>query len=187
MIDDLEEKGESLMKNIKKLSGLFFMLLSLIISAVSAYVYEQSSMTVTQTIQDIATLTLSNAALGTIEEGQTVTYTPSTTPALDGIIQVVTTKSNVYLHLDSDLDSQSSNYVTYNITVKFDTVPAGSSYSVGDVACTLTLSSPDYHSITLDVAGTWKFDFEITTTPQGVSADTDTTVTITVSAESTSS
>jgi len=140
---------------------------------------------VTQTIQDIATLTLTNAALGTIEEGQTILYTSSNTSALDNIISVTTTKNGVYLHLDSDLDSQSSNYATYNIVVKYDSVPVGSSHSSGETACTLTLSSPDYSSIELDVAGTWTFDFEITTTSQGVSSDIQTTVTITVSAEST--
>ena len=166
--------------------GILFLMLSLGISGVSAYVYEQASLTVTQTIQDIATLTLSNAALGNIEEGQTILYTPANTSALDNIIQVTTTKDNVYLHLDSDLDSQTSNYATYNIVVKFDTVPAGSSHSTGDTACTLSLTSPDFSSINLDVAGTWTFDFEITTTPQGVSSDIQTTVTITVSAESSS-
>jgi len=113
-------------------------------------------------------------------------YTPSNTSALNDIISVTTTKNNVYLHLDGDLDAQSSNYATYNIVVKFSTAPVGSSHSSGDTACTLSLASPDYSSINLDVAGSWTFDFEITTTPQGVSSDTQTTVTITVSAESTS-
>ena len=170
---------------ISRLLGILFIILSIGISIASAYIYEQATLTVTQTIQDIATLTLTNAALGTIEEGQTILYTPSNTSALDNIISVTTTKNGVYLHLDSDLDSQSSNYATYNIVVKYDSVPVGSSHSSGETACTLTLSSPDYSSIELDVAGTWTFDFEITTTPQGVSSDIQTTVTITVSAEST--
>ena len=170
----------------RRLVGSLFILLSLPIVVASAYVYEQVSHTVTQTIQDIATLTLTNSALGNIEEGETKSYTPGTQPDLDDIISVVTTKANVYLHLDSDLDDQSPNYATYDIVIKFDTVPIGSGHNTGDTACTLTLASPDYSSINLDVAGSWTFDFEITTTPQGVSSDTQTTVTITVSAESTS-
>ena len=170
----------------RRLVGSLFILLSFSIVLASAYVYEQASHTVTQTIQDIATLTLTNSALGNIEEGQTLYYTPSNQSDLDDIVSITTTRANVYLHLDSDLDAQSSNYATYNIVIRFDTVPIGSSHNTGDTACTLALASPDYSSINLDVAGSWTFDFEITTTPQGVSSDTQTTVTITVSAESTS-
>lgn len=173
--------------NRNTLIGFLFMLLSLSIVGASAYVYEQASLTVTQNIQDIATLTLQNAALGDIEEGQTIYYTPSNLTALNNIISVTTTKANVYLHFDSDLDDLSSDYATYTIVVKFDTVPGGSTHNTGDTACTLTLGSPDYSSANLDVSGSWTFDFEITTTPQAVSSDTGTTVTITVSAESTSS
>lgn len=171
----------------KRLVGVLLILLSISIVSVSAYVYESAQQTITQTIQEIATLTLQNSALGNIEEGQTIYYTPSNQSDLNDIISVITTKNNVYLHLDSDLDSLNTDYTTYNIVVEFDTVPALSSHSTGETACTLSLASPDFTSITLDVAGSWTFDFEITTTANSVNSDTPTTVTITVSAESTSS
>lgn len=174
------------MQNANKhvLLGTVLVLLSFSIVSVSAYIYEQNSHNITQTIVDIATLTLSNSALGNLEEAQTLLYTPTNQSDLDDIISVTTTKANVYLHLDSDLDAL-TNYSTYNITVKFSQV-SGFTYSVGDTACTLTLGSPDHSSIDLDVAGTWIFDFEVTTTAGAVSANTPSTVTITVSAESTS-
>lgn len=172
-------------KNRRTLVGLLFIVLSITIASVSAYVYEQATQTVTQTIKEIATLSLQNSALGSIEEGETKSYTKTDVPSLGAIISVTTTKVNVYLHLDSDLDSLSASYATYAITVRFAAVPAGSVlHAVGNVACTLTLALPDYSSIDLDAAGDWSFDFETTTTAQSVNSDTPTTVTIIVTAES---
>ena len=132
---------------------------------------------------NVAILTLQDSALGNIEEGQTICYTPANKIDLDDAMRVSTVNSIVYLHLDSNLDTLSGNYDTYDIVVKFDTVPEGSSHNTGDTACTLSLASPDYSSIDLDVAGSWTFDFEITTTAKSVSADqATTTVTIVVSA-----
>lgn len=171
--------------NGKSLVGVLFLMLSLSIVGVSAFVYEQASQTVTQTIVDVATIALLDSALGSIDEGDTQTYTNVTVASLGDAISITTTKA-VYLHLDSDVDSLSTYYSTYNIVVKFDTVPGGSSHTSGQTACTLTLASPDYSSIDLDVAGSWTFNFEITTTVSSVSSDQPTTVTINVSAESTS-
>ena len=171
-------------KTRRTLIGLVFLLMSFTIASVSAYVYEQAQQTITQTIQEIANITLQNSDLGNIEEGETISYTKVGVPLLGDAISVVTTKANVYLHLDSDLDSLSSYYSVYDIVVKYDTVPGGSSHTSGNTACTLTLGSPDFSSIDLDVAGSWTFDFEITTTAQSVSADQATTVTIIVSAQS---
>jgi len=162
-----------------------FLLMSFTIASVSAFVYESAQQTITQTIREIANITLLSSALGDIEEGETKVNTKNEVAELGDAISVVTTKDNVYLHLDSDVDSLSGFYSTYDILVRFATVPGGSVlHSVGDVACTLTLVSPDYSSIDLDVAGSWTFDFEITTTAQSVSADQATTVTIIVSAQS---
>jgi len=134
---------------------------------------------------NVAILTLQDSALGKIEEGQTICYTPANKTDLDDAMRVSMVNSIVYLGLDSNLDSLSGDYDTYDIVVKFDTVPEGSSHNTGDIACTLSLASPDYSSIDLDVAGSWTFDFEITTTAKSVCADqVITTVTITVSAES---
>ena len=169
----------------KSLTGILFILLSLTIVSVSAFVYEQATQTVTQTILEIATITLKNSALGNIEEGETITYTNVTVADLGDAISITTTKANVYLHLDSDVDSLSTYYTTYNIVVKFATVPGGSSYTPGNPTCTLSLAVPDYSSIDLDVAGSWTFNFEITTTADSVSSNQGTTVTIIVTAEST--
>jgi Flp pilus assembly protein TadG len=172
----------------KKLFGVFLILLSMVIVSVSAFVYETAQHTVTQTVKDIATLTLQNSALGDIEEGATNFYTKSNASSLGNIVTLTTTKDNVYLHFNSDLDSNSSlstYYATYIITVNYWTVPGGSSHSVGDVACTMSLGSSDPGAVTLDKLGTWTFDFEITTTAKQVSSDAGTTVTIVVTAEST--
>jgi hypothetical protein len=159
-------------------------MLSLIIAFVSAFIYETAQQTVTQTVINIATLTLSSAALGNIEEGETKIYTKVSVTDLGAAISITTTKANVYLHLNSDIDSLSAYYTTYDITVKFITVPVGSSHPVGGTACTMTLASPDA-AVTLDLAGSWVFDFEVTTTAESVSANQDTTATIVVTAEST--
>jgi hypothetical protein len=171
------------MKKGRRFSGLLLIMLSITIVGVSAYVYEQATQTITQTIVDIATITLKNSALGNLNEGDSQTYTLATVPNLGDAISLTTTTANVYLHLDSDLDAVSS-YTTYDIVVKFSQV-VGATYSVGDTATTLTIGSPDYSSIDLDAAGTWAFDFEITTTAPSVSSDTPSTVTIIVAAEST--
>ena len=162
--------------------------ISMVIISVSAFVYYQASNTVTQTIVEVASIALNQGTLGDIEEGQTILYTSSNTSSLNDILSITTSKANVYLHFDTDLDDQSSNYATYHIIVKVgDTVPIGSSNSTGDTTATLTIASPDTTSgVALDAAGDWTFDFEITTTANSVSSDQVTTVNITVSAESTS-
>ena len=173
----------------KRLVGIGLILLSILIVSASAFVYETATHTVTQTIKQIATLTLQNSALGNIEEGETKSYTKSDVSSLGNIVTVAITKDNVYLHFNSDLDSNSSlstYYTTYTITVKYWTVPpGGSSHSQGQTACTMSLGSSDPGAVTLDKAGTWTFDFEISTTAKSVSSDTGTTVTIVVTAEST--
>jgi len=133
---------------------------------------------------NVAILTLRDSALGNIEEGQTIYYTPANQTNLDDIVGVSTADARVYLHLCSNLGRQSGNYDTYDIVVIFGTVPASSDHKTGETACTLSLASPDYSSIDLDVAGYWTFDFEVTTTAKSVSADQATSVTISVSAES---
>ena len=170
------------------LVGIILIILSISIAAVSGFVYGTAQHTVTQTIRDIATLTLQNSALGNIEEGATNFYTKSNVSSLGNIVTVATTKDNVYLHFNSDLDSNSSlstYYATYTITVKYWAVPGGSSHSQGQIACTMSLGSSDPAAVTLDKAGTWTFDFEISTTAKSVSSDAGTTVTIVVTAEST--
>ena len=172
-----------------KVAGILLIMLSFSIVTVSAFVYESAQQTVTQTIQEIATITLQNSALGNLEEGETNTYTKTggagdvELATLGDAITITTTKANVYLHLDSDLDSL-TDYSTYTITVKFAQVQ-GSTYTVGQTACTMTLVSPDPSAIDLDASGIWKFDFELTTTANSVDADTPSTVTVTVSGEST--
>jgi hypothetical protein len=175
-----------MIKKTSKMTGALFIILSLSVIGVSAYVYQQATMTVQQNIVEIASITLKNSDLGNLNEGETRTYTSSEVANLGDAIALTTTTTNVYLHLNSDVDSLSSSYSTYNIVVKYATVPSGSSATSGSTACTLSLASPDYSSITLDVAGDWTFNLEVTTTAQSVNADTPTSVSITVSAESTS-
>jgi hypothetical protein len=160
------------------------LLLTLTFSIVAAYIYETGNISNTQTVKNIATLTVQNSVLGNIEEGQTIAYTKATVATLGNIITLTTTKDNVYLHFNSDIDSLSSYYSTYSITVKYAAVGEGSSHAVGDVACTMTLAAPDPAGVTLDKTGTWIFDFEITTTAKSVSSDQATASTVIVTAES---
>lgn len=173
----------------KRIIGLMFMALSLTIVVTSAFVYEQASQTTTQTILEIASLTLGDAALGNIEEGETILYTAANTTALNDIASLTTGKANVYLHIDTDLNLQSSNYATYQIVVKAGTVPGTSvDFITGDTVATLSMGTPDTTiGIDLDAAGLWTFDFEITTTANQVGSDLGGTVSITVTAESTES
>ena len=173
------------MRMKKKFAGLAFVLLSIAIMSVTAFVYEQQQQTIQQTIINVATITLKNSALGTIEEGETKSYTKLDVAELGAAISITTGKANVFLHLNSDINNLGLNYQTYTLTVKYITVPVGSSHNVGDIAATLTIAAPGPTSITLDVAGSWAFDFELTTTALQVNADTPTTATITVTAEST--
>jgi len=167
--------------------GITLILLSIVIvSVTAAFVYETAQHTVTQTVQQIATLTLQNSALGNIEEGQTISYTNATVSTLGNIINVTTTKDDVYLHFNSNVDLLNTSYTTYTITVKYAAVPVDSTKVVGNAACTMTLLAPDPAAVTLDKTGDWRFDFEITTTAKSVSADQLTTVTLVVTAESTS-
>jgi hypothetical protein len=169
----------------KRITGLLFIALSLTIVVTSAFVYEQASQTTTQTILEIASITLNNAALGNIEEGDTILYTPSNTSAIDNILSLTTGKANTYMHIDTDLEGQNTYYSTYQIEVVVSSAPGGSALS-GTVA-TLSIGSPDTASgIDLDVAGNYVFDFQVTTNANQVSADQGSTVNITVTAESTS-
>jgi hypothetical protein len=153
--------------------------------AASAYVYETAQHTITQTVQNIATLTLQNSALGNIEEGQTIAYTKATVATLGNIVNLTTTKNNVYIHFDSNVNLLDAYYNTYTITVKYAAVGSGSTHTVGQTVCTMTLAAPDPAGVALDVSGAWRFDFEVTTTAKSVAADQPTTVTIAVTAEST--
>jgi hypothetical protein len=166
------------------MSGLILVMLSISIIGVSAYIYQEATQTITQTIIEVATITLKNSDLGNLKEGETKSYTKATVPNLGNAITITTQEANVYLHLNSDLDALTT-HSSYSVEVKFSQV-VGSTYSVGDTACTLSIGSPDYSSIDLDAAGTWAFDFEITTSVGSVDADVPTTSTIIVTAESTS-
>lgn len=172
----------------RRMVGPLLIIISMVIISVSAFVYQQASNTVTQTIVEVANITLTQGTLGNIDEGQTILYTAGNTSSLDDIMSITTSKANVYLHFDTDLNDQSTNYATFQIVVKVgDTVPALSSNSTGDTTATLTIASPDTASgVVLDAAGGWTFDFEITTTANSITTDQATSVNITVSTESTS-
>ncbi len=169
----------------KSFTGILLIAVSLMIIVTSAFIYDEASQTTTQTIVNVASLTLNNAALGNIDEGETVLYTPANTSAVDDVVSLTTSKNNVYLHFDTDLEGQTTYYDTYQIAVVVSSVPMGSSLT-GTVA-TLTIGSPDTASgIDLDIAGDYVFDFQVTTTAKGVSANQATTVNITVTAENAS-
>lgn len=159
-------------------------MLGFLVINISAYVYEQSSQTISQNIVEIATITLKNSDLGNINEGQTQTYTSATIPNLKNAVSIAITVENVRLHFNSNLDEYSEAYSTYDIDIILAEKPDRSSLEVGSTVCTLSPSSPDYSSVNLDVVGTYRFNFEITTTANSVDEDTPTSVTIVVSAQS---
>lgn len=171
-------------KRASRMTGLAFVVLSLCVAGVSAFVYQQASQTITQTIVEVATISLKSTDLGNIKEGQTKTYTKNEVPSLADAIGIVTTESHVYIYLVSNLDSQSSRYSTYDIIVRLSNAPGASNHSIGEPSCTLSLGNPVYGPIDLDVAGSWSFDLELTTTADSVNSDTVTTVIITLLAES---
>ena len=164
-------------KGILLVTGSLLIFVSVLIFSVSAFVFEQPSNTIT--------INLNQGNLGNILEGQTLHYTPSNTSALDDIICITTNQANVYLHFETNLEGQISNYDTYQIIVKVgDTIPARSSNSTGDTTAILTIASPDTTSgVALDAAGEWAFDFEITTTAKSVDSNQASTVNITISVE----
>jgi hypothetical protein len=169
----------------KSLAGMLLIALSFTLLAVSALVYEQASQTTTQTIVNVASITLNNAALGSIEEGETIRYTASNTSILNDILTLTTSRAGVYLYFDTDVDLQNTNYDIFNIQVRVgDTVPGTSSYATGDLFENLSIGQPDTTSgVVLDAAGDWTFDFEILTTAKMVGSDQANTVGITVTAE----
>ena len=171
------------MKNDRLFAGLLFIVLASTITVTSAYVYQSATQTVTQTIKEVASLTLQNSALGSINEGETRTVTKATVASLGSAVSV-TAASTLNLHFSSDLASQASSYSTYDIVVKLASKPAGSSLIVDNTYATMSIGTPNPAGFALDAAGTYVFDFEVTCTAKSVSSDTPTTVTITVSAES---
>ena len=168
----------------KNLLAVPLILMAFTILTVSAYVYEQSQQTVGQTVVNVADITLQNSALGDIYEGETKSYTKAEVAALGAAVSITTTKTDVYLYFNSDIDSLTTNYDTYTLTVKYITVPGGSTHSVGETAATMTIVAPDPSAITLDVAGSYVLDFELTTTAKSVSSDQASTATVIVTAES---
>jgi hypothetical protein len=169
----------------RRSTGVLLILLSISILGVSAFVYEMATQQIDQRIIEIANISLLSPDLGDIDEGETKSYNKSTVADLGDAITITTTKAGVYLHLNSDLNDLLSVYEIYTIDVKYDTVPGGSAAIPGNIAFTMTTATPDPAPITLDAAGTWTFDFEITTKPYSVMVNTNTTVEIIVSAEST--
>jgi len=157
----------------KKFAGIAFVLLSIAIMSVSAYVYEQGTLTVNQKVVDVVTLNLRTPlGLADLEEGQVGTYNEA------GVITLETKKANVVLRLDSNIEgfaasSSASPYAAYSIVV---------SYSGGSV--TLTPSSPDA-TFALGSPQLYTFDLAITATAKsGLGSDVPTGATIVVTAES---
>jgi hypothetical protein len=178
-----QKRLKSIIKKGSKVSGLLFLLFGLMITGVSAYFYQHTTMTVTQKNAEIATITIKNFDLGNIKEGETRTYTSSEVANLGEAIKITTTTEPVYLHLDSNLDTLGSLFSTYKISVLYKTVPPDGTYS--GTASLITLSSPEPPYIVLNVTGTWVFDLSVEITANSVDSNTPTTVTIIASAEST--
>ena len=77
----------------KRVLGLALIVLSFTVMGVSAYVYQQATMTLSQTIVEIASITVKNSDLGSINEGETKTITQATVADLGDAISITTTTS----------------------------------------------------------------------------------------------
>jgi hypothetical protein len=160
---------------------------TLIGAATAIGYYEQQQSVITQNIKNVADITTKNPSLPNLEEGQSATYTKTTVTDLGDAADVTTYKSNVILAFSSsDISALTTKYSQYEIVIKYAVVPVGSTSTVGDVAATITMASPNPSSVTLDLAGNWQFDYEISVTAlPGISADTSSTATVTVTASPT--
>jgi hypothetical protein len=167
----------------KRAIGISMLIIALMIGIVSAYVYETATITATQTIKNIATLTVQNSALSNIEEGQTLTLTKTQVSSLGNAVSLTTTKASVVLHFASNLNTLNTFYSAYTITVKYANAVNG--HAVGDVLTTMSIATPNPTGVTLAAVAAYQFDFEITATALSVSSDQVTSATITVTAEST--
>ena len=163
---------------------LLILLTSISVIGISGHVYEFATQRVSQNIINVVSLDLSAQSLGSLREGETRTLTKDDVPSLGDAIRVSVddSVSAVILNLDSNLDDVSDYYSLYDVVVRFSQV-VGGSYSVGEVACTLSIRREDYSSVELDHSGVWMFDLEISTNAKSVNEDTPTAVTITVSVE----
>ena len=164
--------------------GIATILLGIIISGASAYIYQQKSFAASQNIVEIVSITLQSLNLGDINEGQTIIYTKSEAPILGEAVSVTTTTAPVYLHFTSNLDSVDDYYETFNINIIYDSTPHGGSGS--GTAGTLSITSHDLTTpVILDVPGTWVFDLSVETTANPVDVNTQLTVSILVEAKNT--
>lgn len=173
----------------KRRIGLALILVCALIGAATAVgFYEQQQSIITQDIKNVADITTKNPALPNLEEGQSATYTSTTVTDLGDAADVTTYKPAVVLTFSSsDISALTAKYSQYEIVIKYAAIPTGTStHTVGQVAATITMASPNPASITLDLAGNWQFDYEISvTTPPGISADTSSTATVIVTASPT--
>jgi len=71
-----------------KLKGILLLILSFSVVGVSAYVYQQATMTIDQTIVEVATITLKNSDLGNLKEGESASYTKATVANLGDVISL---------------------------------------------------------------------------------------------------
>jgi hypothetical protein len=166
------------------LVGIVLVMLSVSVVTVSGLVFETSHYSASYATKLISELSLPNLGLADIEEGDTKAYSKDTELCLGNAVEVITTEDNVCLNFTSDIDSSNEFYSMYNITVKYAAIGNGSIYSLEDIACTMTLASPSV-LVSLDKAGVWSFDFEISATAKSVISDKTTVVTIQVIALST--
>ena len=73
-----------------------------------------------------------------------------TVSSFGNIFNLATTKNNLCLHFNSDVEALGAYYSTYRMMVRFEAVGSGSSFNVGDNVCTTTLASPEPAGATLD-------------------------------------
>jgi hypothetical protein len=108
--------------------------------------------------------------LPSIEECESATYDNSN-PDLDEALIVVTKRDGEKLRATVSRASRLEAYVTWSFKLIFgEKVPLGSNLSTGDVALTITEEGVKEY-VTLDKAGEYTFDYEISVTAGDVDSD----------------
>jgi hypothetical protein len=172
---------------MKRLTPTAVALLALLlaVAVVSATVYWSGTQGMRQVVKEVATGTIATTTidLPAIDEGETATYTATDVPEFDKALTVTVASEKAPRTLTVTFQNPSvvgAVYTAYTFKLIVDTVPTGSSLS-GTVA-TVSLTSTTA-TVTLDVAGTYKFDYEVSVTAGTVTEDTTVTANIAFSLE----
>lgn len=143
-------------------------LIIVMVGSVTALIYWTGVQTVSQTIKMVATgeVVTEPIILDDLDEMSTENY------SFDKALTVTTAKDNENLKVTLENSSENlDNYTSYKFELIVDTVPSGSTLTGTVVTITEADSLPAIKMVTLDVAGTYKFDYKFTVTAGDLDVD----------------